>query len=925
MPTLSPLNRRRLANFRANRRGLWSFRVFLLLLVLSLGAEWIANDRPLLVRWDGHFYFPVLVTYPETAFGGIFETEADYTDPEVRQLIEEKGWMVWPPIPYRYDTIVRDLPGPAPSPPTWQNWLGTDDQARDVCARLVYGYRLSVLFGLVLTLFSSLVGVAAGAVQGYFGGWLDLLLQRFIEIWEGLPTLFLLIILASIVTPSFWWLLGLMLLFSWTALVRVVRAEFLRARNFDYVRAARALGVGDARIMFRHVLPNAMVATLTLLPFITSGAVTTLTALDFLGFGLPAGSPSLGELLNQGKNNLQAPWLGFTAFGVIGLMLSLLVFIGEAVRDAFDPRKTFAFSGAEEEGEESAARAVEASPPGVPGVAVDAPSLAGEMRVHPRPTAASSSPAEAPLLEVRDLRVRFGRGADAVDALRGIDFDIRAGETVALVGESGSGKSVTGLSVVQLLPRPLAHHPSGSIRFRGRELIGAPEATLREIRGDRVAMVFQEPMTSLNPLHTVERQVTESILLHRHSERDEARRRTIELLQLVGLPDAERRLGAYPHELSGGQRQRVMIAMALANEPDLLIADEPTTAVDVTIQAQLLELLTGLQDRLGMAILFITHDLAIVRKVADRVCVMRRGQIVESGPTRQLFAAPQHPYTRRLLAAEPKGAPAPVPPRAPELARCEDLRVWYPIRKGLLRRTVDHVRALDGVSLALREGETIGVVGESGSGKTTLGLALLRLIASQGRIDFAGRAIQGERAAALRSLRREMQIVFQDPYGSLSPRLSVGQILEEGLRVHGDLGPAERERRIVQALAEVELDPATRHRYPHEFSGGQRQRIAIARAMVLEPRLVVLDEPTSALDVSVQAQIVDLLRRLQQRHRTSYLFISHDLRVVRAMSHYIVVMRAGVIVEQGPAERIFARPGEAYTRTLLSAAFELAT
>ncbi len=919
---LSPLTRRRLANFRRNRRGYGSLWIFTALLVLSLNAELIANDRPLLVRYDGRFYFPVFVSYPETDFGGFFATEADYTDPAVQEMIREKGWMIWPPIPYSYDTIVRDLPTPAPSPPTWQNWLGTDDQARDVAARLIYGYRLSVLFGLTLTILSSIIGIAAGAVQGYFGGLIDLLFQRFIEIWSGLPTLYLLIILASLVTPSFWWLLLLMLLFSWMTLVGVVRAEFLRARNFDYVRAARALGVADPRIIWRHVLPNAMVAALTFLPFVTSGAVVTLTALDFLGFGLPPGSPSLGELLKQGKDNLQAPWLGFTGFATIALMLSLLVFIGEAVRDAFDPRKTFRA----DDDEPVKAATLAPAPPPLSAATAEPAAAAVAAAASPAGNPGHAPPAKAapPLLEIRDLRVRFGGGATAFDAVRGVSFDIARGETVALVGESGSGKSVTALSILQLLPYPLASHPSGSIRFQGTELVGASPATLREIRGDRIAMIFQEPINSLNPLHTIERQISESILLHKRMSPAAARERTLELLRLVGMQEPERRLGAYPHELSGGQRQRVMIAMALANDPDLLIADEPTTAVDVTIQAQLLELLADLQRRLGMAMLFITHDLGLVRRIADRVCVMRAGEIVESGDVETTFRAPKHPYTRALLAAEPRGAPAPIEPQAPVLVRCEDLRVHYPIKAGVLRRTVDVVRAIDGVTVEVREGETLGVVGESGSGKSTLGLALLRLITSDGPIEFDGATIQGLRSRALRPLRREMQIVFQDPFGSLSPRLSVGQILEEGLLVHGLGGSAaERTARIEAALREVDLDPETRHRYPHEFSGGQRQRIAIARAMVLEPRFVVLDEPTSALDVSVQAQIVELLRALQRRRRIAYLFISHDLRVVRAMSHRVLVLKDGRIVEQGTAEEIFASPRESYTRALTAAAFDL--
>jgi ABC-type microcin C transport system duplicated ATPase subunit YejF/ABC-type microcin C transport system permease subunit YejE len=912
---LSPLAARRLALFQANRRGRWSLWIFAVLLVVSVFAELTANDRPLAVSYDGELYFPVFVVYPETAFGGFLETATDYADPAVQELIEEKGWILWPPIPYSYDTVVRDLPGPAPSPPTWQNWLGTDDQARDVAARLLYGYRLSVLFGLTLTLLSSVVGIAAGAVQGYFGGWIDLALQRFIEIWSGMPTLYLLIILASVVTPTFSWLLVLMLLFSWMALVGVVRAEFLRARNFDYVRAARALGVRDPAIMVRHLLPNAMTAALTFLPFVTSGAVVTLTSLDFLGFGLPPGSPSLGELLKQGKDNPQAPWLGFAGFFVIAFMLSLLVFIGEAVRDAFDPRKTL-----------SGAKAGEDAVDETEGVAGEREVEAAASLPDPdRP--GESAAARAPVvLAVTDLRIRFGRGPAAVDAVRGVTFAIRRGETLALVGESGSGKTVTALSVLRLLPYPQASHPSGRVEFEGVSVLDASPAEIQRLRGGRVGIVFQEPMTSLNPLHTIERQIGEAITVHRGVDARGVRVRTLELLDLVGIPDPERRLGSYPHELSGGQRQRVMIAIALANEPDLLIADEPTTAVDVTIQAQLLELLAELQRRIGMAMLFITHDLAIVRRIAARVCVMRRGEIVETGEVERVFTRPTHPYTRALLAAEPGGAPGPAPAGGGVVLSCRDLRVWYPIKKGLLRRTADYVRAVEGVSLELREGETIGVVGESGSGKTTLGLAVLRLLASRGEIEFHGRDIQGLGARALRPLRRDMQVVFQDPYGSLSPRLSVGQIIGEGLDVHG-LGrtAADRERLVARALEDVELDAGTRHRYPHEFSGGQRQRIAIARAMVLEPRFVVLDEPTSALDVSVQAQIIELLRRLQERHGVAYLFISHDLRVVRAMSHWVVVLKDGRVVEQGRAADLFAAPREDYTRALLAAALDLAT
>ena len=531
----------------------------------------------------------------------------------------------------------------------------------------------------------------------------------------------------------------------------------------------------------------------------------------------------------------------------------------------------------------------------------------------------------AALLEIRDLSVSFDTPGRTVEAVRHVSLDIEKGETVALVGESGSGKSVTALSILQLLPYPLARHPSGSIRFRGQEMVRARESVLRQVRGDRIAMIFQEPMTSLNPLHTLEKQVDEVLLVHKNMGRPAARARALELLRLVGLPDAERRLGAYPHQLSGGERQRVMIAMALANDPDLLIADEPTTALDVTIQAQILTLLKDLQGKFGMALLLITHDLTIVRKMADRVCIMTQGEIVESGPTAEIFAHPRHAYTQRLLAAQPKGGPLAAVTAAPVIMEGGEIKVWFPIKAGFFGRTIDHVKAVDGVSVAVREGRTVGVVGESGSGKTTLGLALLRLQKCEGWIRFGGHEIQSESEKRLRPLRREMQVVFQDPFGSLSPRMSAAQIIEEGLRVHrlGDT-PAERRRMIDEALLEVGLEPDSRDRYPHEFSGGQRQRIAIARVMVLRPRFVVLDEPTSALDMSIQAQIVDLLRDLQARHRIAYLFISHDLRVIRALADDVIVMRAGRVVEQGPTVEIFERPRHSYTRALMAAAFDIA-
>ena len=523
------------------------------------------------------------------------------------------------------------------------------------------------------------------------------------------------------------------------------------------------------------------------------------------------------------------------------------------------------------------------------------------------------------LLDVKDLKVAFSQDGRSVDAVKGVSFSVNKGETVALVGESGSGKSVTALSTVGLVSGNASC--SGSVRWRDRELLNAPESGLRAIRGNDISFIFQEPMTSLNPLHTIERQIGESLSLHLGLKGDAARARIIELLTKVGIRDPESRLSAYPHQLSGGQRQRVMIAMALANGPELLIADEPTTALDVTIQAQILDLLSDLKRSEGLAQLFITHDLNIVRRIADRVCVMQGGLIVEQGPTAELFANPQHPYTQKLLAAEPSGRPDPVADDAPEVISAEHLRIWFPIRTGLLQRTVGHVKAVNDASLSVRAGETIGIVGESGSGKTTFALGMMRLIASTGTITLLGSGINGVSGHALRSLRRDMQIVFQDPYGSLSPRMTVGEIVAEGLAVHGRTTHQERGPRVAEILHEVGLDPTMASRYPHEFSGGQRQRIAIARAMILRPKLVVLDEPTSALDMTVQVQIVTLLRQLQQKWGLAYLFISHDLRVIRAMAHKVMVMRAGDVVEAGPADQIFTAPQQDYTRDLMAAAF----
>jgi microcin C transport system ATP-binding protein len=529
------------------------------------------------------------------------------------------------------------------------------------------------------------------------------------------------------------------------------------------------------------------------------------------------------------------------------------------------------------------------------------------------------------LLQIKNLIVDFQSSGADFRAVNDVSFNIEKGKTVALVGESGSGKSVTALSIMQLLPYPAASHPDGgSILFEGEQLIGQGEGYMRTIRGMKIGMIFQEPLTALNPLHTIEKQISEVLFLHQNMKRDAARTRVLELLDLVGLENLKTRLDAYPHQLSGGQRQRVMIAMALANDPDLLIADEPTTALDVTVQAQILELLSDLKTRLNMALLIITHDLTIVEKMADHVCVMQHGKIVEQGAAKPLFKNPQHEYTQMLLSAQPTGDAIAVNDDAPVIMHGKNIKIHFPNKKDLFGRPKSWVKAVDHIDIVAKEGQTIGVVGESGSGKTTLGLGLIKLIAAQGQSTFDGQEIATLNRKEMLPLREDMQIVFQDPFGSLSPRMSVSQIIGEGLKIHRkSLSPEEREQLIIAALNDVDMDPETRHRYPHEFSGGQRQRIAIARALALRPKFIVLDEPTSALDLSVQAQIVDLLRALQDKHKISYIFISHDLRVVKAMAHDLIVMKGGKVVEAGPAKSIFENPQEDYTKALLAAALDL--
>lgn len=834
---MSPLVRRRWRQFCQNRRAVGAAVLLAVLFVVSLLAEGIANDKPLLVRYQGRFYFPIFTDYTDAFFGGSLPTFADYKDPFTVQHIRENGWMVMPIVPFSYDTVDYELNKPSPAPPDRVHWLGTDDQARDILARLIYGVRVSLLFGLVLTVLSSVLGIFMGALQGYFGGKVDLILQRVLEIWGSLPQLFVLLIVSSLLLPSFGTLLVVMLLFSWTSLVGVVRAEFLRARNFEYVKAARVLGVSDFRIMLRHLLPNALVSAMTYVPFILSGAVVALTALDFLGFGLPPGKPSLGELVRQGKDNLNAPWIGLAAFVVLSVLLSALIFVGEGVRDAFDPR-----------------------------------TKRQQISASGRPL---TLPPSQDVLNVRHLSVAFDRRP----VVRDVSFCVKKGQTVALVGASGSGKSVTALAVMGLTR---GAQVTGSIQLNGKELVGLNEKAMQAYRGHKMAYIFQEPMTALNPLHRVGRQVMEVFTLHFGRG---SRRQVLTLFRQVGLRGVARIYRAFPHELSGGERQRVMIAMALAGGPDLLIADEPTTALDVTVQQQILMLLRELQQKLNLSILFISHDKAVVHALTDAVYEMKHGRLTPA----LAGVPPAPPYAGRK-------------PAAPVVLRAEAVCVTYGARQ-----------ALAPVSFQLKAGQTLGVVGESGAGKTTLAQALLRLVPFKGRVDLPGTPAS--------AFRRTIQLVFQDPFASLNPRMSVGQIVAEGLRVQTSLSAERRREKVKQALQAVGLPPLYAERYPHELSGGERQRVAIARALVLRPKVLILDEPTSALDEQNRRLILNLLTRLQRRYGFAYLLITHDMALIRQMADTVLVLDHGQAVEQGPVRTIFEQPSAPETQKLMQAAF----
>ncbi len=859
-------------------------------------SEFIANDRPIVASYKGELLFPFAVNYPESKFGGFLAT-TNFRDPFNSSEIEANGWMLWPPIRFSFGTVDNDLPTAAPTPPTWAvpadqrcagyalgdadpgcilgnwHWLGTDDQGRDVVARLLYGFRISVLFGLILSGLSSVIGIAAGAVQGYFGGWIDLTFQRFIEIWTSIPSLYLLLIISSVIAPSFWSLLAILLLFGWVSLVGPGARRVPARPQFRVCRGGA--GAGGLK---RHHHAAASVAEChggdAHLPALHPGRLDRHPHLARFPRLRPAGRLALARRAAAARARRTSRRRG------------------SPTHRLHRHRADAVAAGLHRRG--------------------------GARRVRSAQGVPMSDPAER-----REPHIDFHMDETVLQAVRGISFDVEAGRTLALVGESGSGKSVTAHSILRLLPYPPATVPRPH-PFKGEDLLPAAMPSCARVRGNAISMIFQEPMSSLNPLHTIGRQVSEVVMVHRGLRKRAAPAPSaIELLELVGIPDAARRLDDYPHQLSGGQRQRVMIAMALANEPDLLIADEPTTALDVTVQAQILELLRELQAKRGMAMLFITHDLGIVRHMADTVCVMTEGRDRRARADRRCLrqsAAPLYaPSARRRTEGRRRRPPIPGAVSSRRRTICgsgsRSSAACCAAPSATSRRST-----MSASSSA--RGETLGRRRRKRFGQDDARpRAAAARLPSEGRIVFLGDELQGRSWRQMQPLRKDMQIVFQDPYGSLSPRMSVAEIVGEGLQVHApSLSAADRDRKVAKALSEVGLDP-DRHRYPHEFSGGQRQRIAIARAMVLEPKFVVLDEPTSALDMSVQAQVVDLLRTLQARRRLTYLFISHDLRVVRALANELIVMQDGKVVEAGPAAAIFDNPQSAYTRRLMEAAF----
>ncbi|PCJ70606.1 MAG: hypothetical protein COA62_08525 [Rhodobiaceae bacterium] len=885
--TMGPWRRRSRA-FLENRRAFISLLLFSLLAGMAFFAPVIANSDPLIVVYEGEVHFPFLRAPSERELGGPLPIRADFSDPELRENITEQGWIIWPPVRYAYDTVDFRTWGRHPAAPTRLHPFGTDDQARDVFARVLYGMRISLWFGLALTVISVSLGVLAGTVQGYFGGLLDLSFQRFIEIWESMPQLYILIIVSSFLVPNFLSLLVLLSLFSWVAVVGVVRAEVLRVRRLDYVSAARAMGVSSGVIMWRHVVPNALVAAMTMLPFVLTGSIVSLTSLDFLGFGLPTNSPSLGELLQQGRNNLNAPWLGFAAFGSLTLLLTLLVFVGEGVRDAFDPRR-------------------------------------GRTPVRPKssrmvkfsPISSATGRADA-LLIVRGLTINSStdKAEKLVDS---IQFEIGRNEIVGLVGESGSGKSLTARSLLDVLPHGVELQTNGQMMFDGVSIQFGSKDHAR-LRGVKIGFVPQEPMSALNPVHTVRRQIVEALSVgNEGSPASVLDGRLDELLNMVGLDQMKGRLNVYPHQLSGGERQRAVIAIAVANRPCLLVADEPTTALDVALQGQILDLFANLRRELGIAILLVSHDLPVVASLADRIMVMEGGQIVEQGPAKEIVSSPKSDQAKSLtkhMVPRQRDRTRPKTKDQGLLLEVKELTVGFATPSDHWWSAGAEFLAVNNSAFSLQSGETLGLVGASGSGKSTLGRAVLNMLPHRGEVNFLGSATKAERCPA--------QIVFQDPFSSLSPRLTVENIVAEPLGVHfPEMKADERAKRVQEILVRVGLGADVAHRYPHEFSGGQRQRVAIARALIVNPQLVVLDEPTSALDAAVQASILDLLASLQDDTGVAYLLITHDFSVLSAMADRIAVMSEGRIVEIGDREAVLNSPSHTYTKTLLNAARRL--
>lgn len=887
---LSPITLRRVRRFKQNKRAYYCFIIFISLFTISIFSEFVANDKPIFMYYEGKPYFPVIIKYAETDFGGFFKSEPNYKD-SFMQGITEKSFCIWPIVRFRYDTIEYNSDTPPPTPPTLKNPLGLDEQGRDVFARIIYGFRLSVIFGFLLTLASSVIGIAAGALQGYYGGRVDLLGQRFMELWAGIPTLYILIIASSLIRPDFWWLLLIMTLMSWVRLVGVVRAEFLKGRNLEYVQAAKALGVNDFAIIFRHILPNAVVAAMTYLPFIMCGSISMLTSLDFLGFGMPSGSPSIGELLSSGKNNPYAPWLGISAFAVLSVCLSLLVFIGEGMRDALDPR-----SGKH-----------------------------GFIPAVLRPNRKNDHKADKGVfLALKNLKISFFADfcvcgeSNKIEAVKDFSFEMKKGEILAVVGESGSGKTVAALSITGLLKRDGAVIEDGSISFMDEDIDYHDEKHLREIRGGKISYIFQEPLASLNPLHSIERQITERLIYIEGVLPRMAKARALELLNLVGIKNPEKRLKDLPCCFSGGERQRIMIASALASSSaELLIADEPTTALDVTVQKQILDLLSDLKEKLGLSIMLITHNLNIVRNYADSVVVVKDGLVVEKGNVGDIFKNPSNDYTKELIAIRDERADPPALTGRETLLKADNISVTYLGNGGNFRKKESFL-AVKKVSFSLEKGINLGIVGESGSGKTSLMKAVARLISYSGNVEFKGKNLTRMKECDLRKIRKSLGIVFQDPFGSLNPRMTIGDIIAEGLIAQGE---RETEEKVALALKEVGLPADSAGRYPHEFSGGQRQRAAIARAIIMRPDLVIFDEPTSSLDRNVQSQISSLLKDLQKRHQMTYIFVSHDFNLVRSLCHKIIVMKDGEAVETGDTEKVLLTPENDYTKSLINAAF----